>query len=461
MMNSTIKEQFLKQKSFYITMFSIALPITLQNFIGTSLNLVDTVMVGKLGESAIASVNIANQVFFLLTLLLFGISSGSSIFTAQFWGKKDLTKIHQVLSLCLVLGTGASIIFTLAALFLPVQIMELFSKDPIVINLGVQYLRMIAVSYIFTAVSFAYSFVLRSTDAAAVPMLISSFALVINTLLNFVLIFGYWGAPALGVLGSALATVIARVVEMILLLYIVYLKKYSAAAPLKELFNFSKAFIKHFLNVTIPVILNEFAWALGITLYALAFAKMGTTVTATFSIFQSIERFSLVLFFGMGSACAVMLGNEIGAGNEKLALQYAKKYILIGPLLGIIVGFLIWGSSSILLQPFKVSKDVINQAQQMLLVLLFIMPFKVFNLFTIIGVLRSGGDTKYALVLDLGSVWIIGVPLAFLGVLVLRLPVYWIYALISIEEIVKSLFGVYRILSKKWLNNIVNHPSTT
>jgi len=441
-------------RHFFSQMFKLALPIILQNFVLSSLNMVDTIMIGRLGESAIAGVGLANQYYFLLNLLLFGIVSGSSIFTAQYWGSRDIKNIRKVLGICIVTGGAGALIFTLAGLLFPTQIMGIFSKDQSVILLADNYLRIVLFSYIVTAVSFAYSFSLRSTGDVKTPLVVSVIALGTNTILNYLLIYGHLGLPKMGVAGAALATVISRVLELALLLFAVYSGKTVLAATFKELFAQSADFISQFFKVTLPVILNEAMWGLGMTLYAIAYARMGTDVFASTNITGTIEKIIWVVFWGVGNACSVMIGNKIGSGDEKEVFLYAKRFAILGPASAVVIGAVIIAVTPLLLMPYKVSPRVLEYTRLNLLVSCLFLWAKVFNYTNVVGILRSGGDTTFCLLLDTGGVWLIGIPMAFVGGLVLKLPIYVVYALVHIEEVVKFIIGIPRLVSKKWINNL-------
>lgn len=448
---------YFSDKEFFKTFWKLAVPIAAQNLIASTLNMVDTIMVGRLGETEIAAVGLANQFFFLLNLLLFGIVSGSAIYTAQFWGKGDIPNVRRVLGLSLILGVSAASIFTLVGVMVPSKVISIYSADPKVIELGSQFLRVVSLSYIVTAITFAFSFALRSTGQARIPMLNSALALAVNTLLNVVLIFGMFGLPAMGVRGSATATVIARFIEVTVLLSIVYFTKHPIAAKLHELFDLSRDFIMRFLRTTIPVILNEAFWSLGVTMYSVAYGRMGTQVAASISIASTVERIAMVLFIGMGNACAVIVGNQIGSNNESKAFDYAKRFLVTGPILGVFMGAAVIFSSKSILSVYNVPEEVLTSAARVLFVIALMMPIKIYNMIMIVGVLRSGGDTKFSLIIDTAGVWLIAVPLAFLGGLVWKLPVHIVYSLIVIEEVFKFVFGVQRFVTKKWINNLVAH----
>lgn len=444
----------INNKNFYKTLLKLAIPITLQNLILSSLNLVDNIIIGGLGEVAIASVGLANQYFFLLDLLLFGIVSGSSVFIAQFWGNKDIKNIKRVIGLSLIIGIFASSVFTLGGLLFPKQILHFFSSDTAVIDNGSQYLRIIVFSYVFTAITFAFSFALRSTGNVRVPLIVSMIALVINTILNYVLVYGLIGMPKLGTRGSAIATLIARILEFSMLIIVIYSKKYPIAGTLSEFLDLSSEFIKKFLKIAGPVILNESTWALGVSMYAVVYAHIGTDAIASINISGTIDRLVWVFLMGLGNSCAIMIGNKIGQGNYKDAFAYAKRFIIINPLTAILLGILLYFAVPLLLTPYTISPTVHDYARKNLIVLSLIFWAKAFNYTAVIGIFRSGGDTTFSLFLDLGGVWLIGVPLAFLGGFYWHLPVYYVYALACTEELFKCIVASYRLISKKWLNNL-------
>lgn len=451
-------ELVLKDKDFYKKLTNIALPITLQNLIMSSVNMVDTLMITQLGDANIAAVGLANQVFFFFSLILFGVNSGSSIFVAQFWGKKDVKNIRRILGLALLICGTISIIFTIGALFVPELLMRIFTDEKDVVEIGVQYLRVIAISYLATAVSFTFNTALRSVGQAKVPMFVSMVALVINTVFNYFLIFGKFGFPEMGAAGAALATLIARVVEMILILYITYNTRNALAAKLHELIDISKDFVVKYFKTAAPVIINEFFWSLGTVMYSVAYARIGKEATSAVQIANTIQNIFLVLSRGMSNACAVMIGNEIGAGNKEKSIAYARTFIIIGPALGIILGVILFTSTPLIMTLFNnVSAQVYDYTTKILMVISITMSIKIINGLLVVGIFRSGGDTRFSMFLEMGSVWLVGVPMAFFGALVLKVPVYWVLALVSLEEVVKVAIGIPRLLSNKWVRNVVEH----
>lgn len=440
---------------FYKNLFRIAIPITIQNLIMSSLNFVDTIMVGQLGETNIAAVALANQLFFLIALFLFGVGSGASVFVAQFWGKKDVINIRKVLGLSMLCSVVVSVLATLIVMTFPEVVLSLFTKDTEVIRISASYLRIVCFSYIPTSITFCFASTLRSTGQSKLPMIASAVALSVNTVLNYIFIFGKLGMPAMGARGAAAATVIARFAEAILILGAVYSLKLAPAASFRELFAFSRDFAVRFFQVVIPVIMNEVLWSTGVTMYTVVYGRMGTNILASINIASAIEGISFVLFRSMSNACAVLVGNKIGEGDEQTAFTYSLRMAILGPALGIAVGLILFFSSGNLLVFYNVTEQVYENARIILRIFSFVIPLKVFNMINIVGILRSGGDTKFSLILDTFGVWFIAVPLAFVGGLVYHLPVYIVYVLVNLEEIFKFSLGLKRFISKKWINNVI------
>ena len=448
-------KRFLKDKEFLKAMLAIAIPIALQNLITSSVNMIDTLMISSLGESSIAAVGLANQLFFFYILIVFGINSGSSIFISQFWGKEDIPNIRKILGLAVSLSTIVGIIFTAVALLKPEIIMELFIKDPEVVKIGGDYLRIVSLSYIITAIAFAYSVAARSVGQARMPVVVSVISFITNTIFNYLLIFGKFGFPELGVKGAAYGTLIARIVEIGFIIYSIYSEEGPLRANLKELTDWNKDFMGRYLKTTYPVILNEAFWSLGQVMYSVAYAKIGKEATAAVQIATTIQNIFFVIVRGLANACTVMVGGKIGAEEEKEAYNYAISFLIISTLSGIVLGLAMSLTSDLTLKLFRnLEPNLYMLSKKMLIVMSMFFFIRMFNSTAIVGVLRAGGDTTFSMYLDIGAAWLIGVPLAFIGVLIFKLPVYLVLALISIEEIVKLVIALPRVKSKKWIKNL-------
>ncbi len=445
---------FFADREYFRQLWRFTLPIALQNLVTASLNMVGVVLIGQLGETPVAAVGLANQIFFLLQLVLFGITSGAAIFTAQLWGKQDLPNIRKVLSLTLLLAGGASLFFLLLALLKPELVLGIYSKDLEVISLGSEYLHIFSAAYVFFAVTMCFGVVLRSTGDVKTPMTISILALVLNIVLSYVLIFGKLGVPALGVRGAAFAALASRLVECSIMLWVVYRHRTFLAVRLGDFLKLDTSFIGRIFKPIIPVILNETFWALGITAYYVVYARMGTDSLAAMNIVSTIENMSMVFTFGIAHATAIMVGNRIGAGQREQAYQYAGRSLGLTTMIGMFIGSQVWLWSPYILELFKVSPEVIADAQKVLNVLAFFSFVRAANAVMIVGVLRSGGDTRFSFFLDGIIIWVVGVPMAFLGAFVLNLPVYGVYFMIMSEEVLKFILGLRRYFSRKWIHDL-------
>lgn len=439
-------------KKFLNTMLTLAIPIMLQNLVFASLNLVDGVMIGQLGDSAVAAVGVANQVFFLVSLLFFGIGSGTAIFAAQYWGRKDTARIHSVLGISLLLSISGALVFSLVAILFPVKVISIYSTDPAVISQGSIYLKIVAFSYVITAITNNFAFVLRSTENVKLPLLTSLVALSLNTIMNYALVLGNFGLPSLGVRGAAIATVISRLIEVILLLTIIYWKKLPIAARLPALINFKIIPLKKFFNTTVPVIATEIIWSFGITTYNIVYARIGTESIAAVNIAGTLDKIIFVIFIGLGHACAIMIGNQIGAGDNDRATSYAKNFLIVGAIGAALLGIFMYLFASPLLTLYKVSDVTINFTIKLIGLMAISLPVRSLNLILLIGILRAGGDTKIAFFIDAGSVWVVGVPMALIGAFVLGLPIHWVYLMVLADEVVKLVLGLIRYFSQRWIN---------
>ncbi|HIV02459.1 MAG TPA: MATE family efflux transporter [Candidatus Aphodoplasma excrementigallinarum] len=446
----------LRDRKFLKWMLTLSLPIALQNLINASVNTADTIMVGQLGEASIASVGLANQVFFILSLILFGVSSGCNVFVAQFWGKRDLTNIRKTMALSIMLSLVPAVIFTFCALVTPDFLMRIFSNDEQVVALGCQYLRIIAISYIPYAISLTISSSVRTIERPALALVTSIMSLLINTCLNYVFIFGKFGAPALGVEGAALATTITRLIELIVVATVLYTRFSMIAIRLKD---FGRAlhlrFIKPFMRAVTPVILNESAWGIGVAMYSVVYSHMGTNVVAAMNINSVFDNLFRALFFGISYAAGVIVGKTIGEGKEELALEYGKRFNVITPVFSIAFTVLIAVCAPIVWVIYNVSEEVMFSATWLIIITGLYAPLRNANSVQLVGVLRNGGDTKFTLYLDLAGVWFIALPLGALFGLVLKCNIIIVHAVMLVEEIVKFILLTHRTFQGKWVKNLV------
>jgi putative MATE family efflux protein len=450
------KKRFGYDRAYFRELSKLAMPIILQGLAAAALNMVGTIMIGQKGETAVAAVGLAGQMFFLLTLAVFGIASGSAIFTAQLWGKRDTHNIHRVLGLTLALALLAGGLFFLLAELFPTQVMALYSTDPAVVKLGSAYLRIYGFSFLFFAVTTSYSTVLRSIGNVRLPMIVSSLALVLNMLLSWCLIFGKLGLPAMGVTGAAVSIVISRALECAGIVTATYLTRSPVAAPLKEILDFDGPFILRVLKPVLPVALNEVLWSLGITTYNALYAHIGTESIAAINMLSTIENLAWAFMNGISLSTAVMVGHRIGRGEEQDAYRTAGRSLGMAGSTGVLVGGVALLGGGTILGLFNVSPIVIANAHRLLTIFGLILWVRAMNATIVLGVLRAGGDTRFSLFLDGIIIWIVGVPLAALGVFVFHLPVHWVYLLAMSEEVTKCCLGLIRYFSRKWIHNLTH-----
>lgn len=451
---------FYRDPEYISELRKIAVPIVIQQFMFSGLNMLGVIFVGQKGDEAVASVGLAGQIAFILNLVHFGIISGAAMFTAQFWGKKDIPNLRRVLGLCLTLAVSASMVFFLLSQFLPSQLLSIYSKDAQVIELGADYLRIFSWTFLFFAVTFSYSLVMRSIGDVRTPTAVSVGALTISTFLSWSLIFGKFGLPELGVQGAAVAAVIVRALECVSLLLIAYTQKSPVAASLRELTGFDARFFGKVIKPMLPVILNELFWSLGITTYNIIYARIGTTSFAAMNIVGTMEQMAFVVFFAVSSATSVLVGNNIGAGQEEKAHLYAGRSLYIAAIGGVIIGIVLQLVKTPVLALYNVSPEVIRNASNIITVMSIFIWMRVSNMTIIIGILRAGGDTRYSLFLDGIIIWVVGVPMAYLAAFVFDLPVYFVYLFAMTEETAKWILGVFRYRSRKWINNLAAQMDT-
>lgn len=447
---------FLKDRTFIRELLVIAIPISFQQLINASLNMIDVIMVGQLGETAIAALGLSNQVFFVLILILFGATSGMAIFTAQFWGKQEIEPIRKVLGMSLIISITVALLFSLAAILMPETLLGFYTKDTEVIRLGSSYLRIVAFTYIPVAIATAYIAVMRSIQLIRITVIATISALIFKTILGYGLIFGIGGLPALGVRGAAIGTASGWTLELVLLLILIYTQKTPLAANPLTFFSFDLPFFTRVLRTVLPAVANELFWSVGITTYNAIYAHIGTDSIAAINVNATIEELGFVIFIGLGNACAVMVGNRIGAGRKDEAYEIVRRVIILGMAFAMSVGLIVFLLRDVIVGLYALSPSGENNVRWLLLVMASTLWIRMFNFAIFIGALRAGGDTRFALIMEICSIWLIGVPAAYVGAFVLNLPVYFVYLMVVLEEVAKAFVSVWRFRSRKWIHDLVN-----
>ncbi|MBQ4650249.1 MAG: MATE family efflux transporter [Firmicutes bacterium] len=450
-----------ENREFYRKLTVTGIPMILQQVIGMTLNLADTIMVGKVSEEALAAVGAANQVYFLFSIVIFGIYSGASVIAVQYWGIGDLKMLRRIVgidyTMCLILSVPVIIFAYFAAPFL----ITIFSDDAAVLDLGVSYLRIACFSYIFSGLSFVIAYNSRVIKDLKLPTIINACAILMNVVLNYFLIYGKGGFPELGVEGAAIATLTARIAECAAMLISVYIRKQH---PLKarpaEMFDYSAELFARVMKTAIPVIIGEGVWALSVSTMFAAYGRINAAALAVSQIAVTVTDFFQTIYFGIGNASAVFIGEEIGQGKKEKAFRYSKNIVKVTWILNIIMTVVLILARAPIAAIYDFEPETTKMLMESLLVYAIILTPKMFAYMLICGILRSGGDTVYTTAVDSSFNMLLQVPLAFIGVLVLHWPLAWVMALASISDFIKMFILFHRYYSKNWMTVFTGREET-
>lgn len=441
-------------KEFLKIVFGLAFPIALQNLINTGVTTADVVMLGRVGEAALSSGSLAGQVQFVMNLMIFGMSSGAAVLASQYWGKKEIVTIEKILCMTLCFSLAAGLCFFAAVKLFPYQIMHIFSSEPEIIEGGVSYLKLVAYSYPLSAFTTGYLYLMRSVERVKIGTAVFGCSLVLNVILNAVFIFGVGAVPAMGVRGAALATLLSRCFELAFVL--VYICRFNREVRLRPayFFRFDPVLLKDFLILSIPVVLNETLWGAGMSANAAVLGQMGSAAAAANSVVRVIRELVMVMSLGLSAAAGVLVGKALGAGDMKQAETYAGRMVgmsVIVTSFASLVMFLLRHSIADMLTLGTEAKEYLVF---MLTILAFYSLCQSVSCPVIVGVLRGGGDTRFGLILESGSLWLGSILLGAIGAFVLKLPVKAVFVLLMLDEFIKLPFAVWRYRSKVWLKNL-------
>lgn len=443
-----------KDRKFYRLLFSISIPIAMQNLITFAVGMIDTLMVGSLGEVQLSAVSIANNLFFVLTILMFGLAGGSNIMISQYWGKGEKKAIQRILSLMYIGCIGITTLFILIAAIIPEKFMMIFTTDSAVIEGGAGYLRIACIGYLFYAVANCTIIMLRSVKTVKISMIVYSTSLVVNAILNWMFIFGNFGAPALGVNGAAIATVTARIVEFSIVMIFMFKYEDKIRLKLKNLFYIDKVILKDYISNCTPVLLNELLWSTGASMVSVIVGRMGTEVVAGNSINNVVFQFVTVFIFGLSNASSVIIGNTIGEGKHDKAKEYAGTIGVFSVVMGVISAIVITIIKPIVVDFYNVSEMTKIIAMDIMGVTSIVIVFMSLGVNMMMGVLRGGGDAKFVLINDIIFMWLVAVPGGFFAAFVWEMPVALVFLILKSDEILKSFVSLVRVASGKWINDV-------
>lgn len=445
---------------FYRRFFSLAVPIALQQLIKAFMYFIDNIMIGSLGEDAIVGVGDANQIAFFLLVVMFGICSAGWVFAARFHSEGNKPEIKKTLGLCLAGTVSVGFILFILALVMPEGLIRIFNNTPGVVKSGADFLRIVGISYVFAGVSQAYSNVLKGCHNTKIPVVTGVISVAINAVINYTLILGNFGFPALGVQGAAIGTVVGSFIDAALIIIISHVTGNEAKAKFKELFpGFAevKKLLKEFIRYGLPIIINESLWAFYSVALVILYNVMGVEVAAAMTVAGVLDRLAFVVYMGIANASGVMIGNRLGEGNKDSAYVYAKRFLKIAPLSTVVMGIIILSVLPVFLAQYDVTAKTFELVKSVVYINTGVAWLIMINNTNIIGVFRGGGDTKYAMAVDLIGCWLLTVPVAYVAALALKQPIYIVYpcALVA-GEAFKLIFGMRRFLSKKWMHDITS-----
>jgi len=450
-----------REPGFYRKTAALALPVMLQNLITHAMGLLDTFMVGLLGELPLAAVTLANIPCFVVLFLIFGLQSGSSILISQNWGKKDMDAINRIVGVALYFAGSVTLLYSLICFFFPKPFISLFGNDPAVIELGAEYLRYIGFSYFADFFVQIYVASHRATENPKIGLIILGFSVVSNTFLNWLLIFGNLGAPALGVTGAAIATLLARCIGLVVALFHALFNR-RLKLRLSLLLSPGKIMTTQFFRYVTPVIANETFWGLGTSMYTTVMGYMDNSqeILAAHAIAGNIDRVCTVAVIAIASASAVIIGREIGAGRSRkevygLGCCLSTLSFLLGIVLSVVLMIALYLIIIPIVYPiFNLSPDATRISTTMLTFTFLILPLTSFICTNIVGVLRGGGDVRVSTMIDTLPIWLVALPLTALAGLVFKLDIVWVCLAMKAENIVKFFLCFLRFRSGAWIHDL-------
>ena len=454
-------KKYFGDMGFWRIALKLAFPVAMQNLLTSSFILVDTIMVGQLGDLSLSAVGMAGQFGWFLNMITFGMCSGAAVFISQYWGAKDTAGIRRTYGIAVVSVCLISALFFVIGLLFPEGVVRIFNREPDVVEAGAAYLRIACWSYLATGVNMVFCIVLRSTENVKLPMYVSLVTTVLNAFMDYGLIFGAFGMPERGIRGAALATVISAWAGPVLILSVSAIQRNMLISPIKELFGFNKRSIAEYYEKATPVIINETLWGLGTLLFSVIFANLGYQYYAAVTIFRTFDNIAFVFFIGLCNASSIMVGKNVGAGHIKRAVEDSRRFVLFVSLCSVLTGVLIiifrFQLASVFNLSGSITPETLKLTASLLLVYGIELPMRNLPYILIVGTFRPGGDTKIGMKLDLLSLWLCSVPLTILAAFVFKLPFIAVFAIMYIaEDYLKVILCVKYYFTYNWLRPVTD-----
>ena len=444
----------LDKTSFKKTVLAFLLPMAIQNLINVAISSTDVIMLGRYSEVTLSASSLASQIQFILILLLFGIGSGATVLTAQYWGKKDIKSIEKVMAISIKVAFTLSLFFFVFAFFFSKNAMRLFTNDKSTILEGIKYLKIVSFSYLTTSISIVYLVTMRSVERVVISTVTYATSFVSNFIINYLLIFGNFGFPKLGIRGAAIGTLIARLIELGIVFYYNSKNHHFVSIKWKYIKSLDPLLKKDFLKYSSPTMMNELLWASGTATGVAILGRLGNSIVAANSITSVVRQLAMVFAFGLANTAAIMVGKEIGKKDFHTAEIYSKKLLLYSFLSSLLGVALLLIAKPFIIKKFSLNIEVENYLNFTLNILFYYIPLQSISAVLIVGVFRAGGDTKFALIADILPLWCGSVLISAFAAFYLNLPTKIIYLLIMSDEIIKQPLIIWRYRSKKWINNV-------
>ncbi|MCI6091461.1 MATE family efflux transporter [bacterium] len=441
-------------KNFYKQVCLLIIPMALQNLINVGVQAADVFMLGRVGEKVLSGASLAGQIQFIMTLILFGTTSGATVLTAQYWGKKDTRTIEKILGMGMLIGIGGALAFALAAELIPETLLRIYTNDPEVIAEGAKYLRIVALSYVIMAATQVYLYIMRSIERVVIATVVYGASLIVNIIVNAVLIFGLMGFPKMGIEGAAIGTLISRILGLMIVIWYAKFRNKVVRFHLSDMWNIDKVLLKDFLFYATPVILNELVWGMGSSANTAVIGHLGSAAVAANSVVQVVRELSTVVVFGVSNATAIYLGKTIGERQYELAKAYGRRFAVLSVITGFIAAGIILVSAPAVSRFMTLSPEAKSYLMFMFFVMSYFALCQAINTTLVVGVFRSGGDTRFGLRLDATTMWCCSILLGAIAAFVFRASVPVVYALLMSDEVIKVPITVKRFLGYKWIKNV-------
>lgn len=452
---------YIKDLKFYKMVAGIALPIALQGLITTGVNMMDTIMIGVVGETQLSAVSLANQFINIFHIFCMGIGMGASVLVARYYGMKDKESLKKTVTIMLRLCLAMATLFCVATIFLPRQIMQIYTVEEAIITNGARYLEYSVVTYFLLGLSLTCTIVLRNVGQVKIPLYTSIAAFFINVGANYIFIFGKFGVPRMEVAGAAIGTLIARIFEFSMICGYLFFKDKEIGFRVKDLFAPVGNLWREYIRISIPVLISDGILALGNNSVAMVIGRLGENFVAANAVTTVTQQLSSVMIQGFSQAGAIVTGYTLGEGDKEKAHRQGYAFLGIGILFGLVAAGIIMLISGPMIRAYNLSEQTQKIACQLMISISIIVVFQATNSIMTKGVLRGGGDTKVLMAADNIFLWVASLPLGILAGLVLHLPAFWIYFFLKIDQVLKAFWCVIRLRSGKWIKKIKSGAEIT